>query len=265
MKKMLIVGLLLSCNINSNSDKVNQLSPNVKEGVNLAFKVACEPERYDDFSLVLQGDKDKLPLVTQMATPYKIVVNDESSEIIIYKDGQVLTGNECIRVWNVARQVIYEARKNRKPEMSRLEITVNTMSIILDILILFSGGKLDQNNKTVHNNYYAQLERWQANPNKISHATNQGLADCNQAIIDNNYVLNPTWENWALTKGIDGTRLAQSVFVLTVAAATSYASKPDTTSRHVGVGGMFLGGVILSLSFDTDTLQLSLIPELHKK
>ena len=266
MKKILLVGLLVGSQVHCSSDKFKNLSVNVEEAVNNAFKTACKPENYDDLCSLLKVDKNKLPSVTQIAVPYKIIIDENSSEITILKDGKILTGNECIQVWNVAREAIYEARKNRKPEMSRLEFTRETISIVVDVLIMVTGGKVDRKDRGSRCNRWEYLDAaWQANSNKISPATDEVLKDCSQVIVDSNYALNPTWENWALTKGINGQRLVGSVVLLTAGAAKSYASKSGTGSRAVGDIGILLGGVGLSLSFDTDHLKFSLKPELDKK
>ena len=255
MKKLYIVGLLLGSQLSLASyDKkqVRNLGQNVKEAVNTSFKKACKPEGLDALCAAFNMDDAKnLPTLTTIA----------GSDI---QKTHSLSNNQLIDIWNLSRESIVAARKNRQPQGP------DFFEILGEVLERKEASKkMTYGEKRIDRKLDDSKRRdlqaaWQLNPDKISPATDKGLAHCNDAIVHSNYQLNPTWQNWALTKGVDGQFLAASAVLVTVGVGAMCASNHSRLNRSVS-GSLLLGGTIstgfglscLVISFDTDHFKFS--------
>lgn len=259
MKNLCIVGLLLSSQLSLASydkNQVRKLGPHVKESVNTAFEKGCKPEGLDALCTAFNiHDAKKIPKLTNIVTEN---VQEKYS----------LSNNQLIDIWNLSRQGIAEAQKNKKPEGPGF------FEACLDIL--------EKNNASKKMTYGEQrIDRkldeqkikmaelaWQSNPDKISPATDKALTNCNNAIINSNYQLNPTWQNWALTKGVDGRLLVASAVLMTVGTGAWYTSSNYCSNESIkrdictcGTMSVSLGVACFSLSLSTDGVKFSAMSE----
>lgn len=259
MKKLCIIGLLVSSQLSVASydkNQVRKLGPHVTQAVNSAFEKGCKPEGLDALCAAFKiSDAKKLPKLTN------IVTQDVQQE---YE----LSNNQLIDIWNLSRQAIVEARKNKKPEgpgffIALLEaLEENEASKKMTYGEQRIDRKLDS-----YKTRDAELI-WQSNPDKISPATDKALTHCNNAIITSNYKLNPTWQNWALTKGVDGRfAVASAVLIAAGAGAMNHGLRYGNANNYgaectvMGSIGFGLGVGCLSLSLSTDGVKFSAMPE----
>lgn len=260
MKKLCVAGLLiLSQFVYASYDKnqVNKLGPHVKEAVNKAFAKNCKPEDLDAMSMTLKIEESKnIPLLTE------IVTQDIKSK-------HALSNNEVIDIWNLSREAIVAARKNKKPEEPSFFIALAEALEQYEASKKMTYGEWRIDRKLqAHKRREAELV-WQSNPDKISPATDKALEHCNNAIITSNYQLNPTWQNWALTQGVDGRFLVASAVLIAAGAGAinhglRYGNSDNYGGEYVVMGGAIgvgLGVGCLSLSLSTDGVKFSAMSE----
>lgn len=260
VSKLCIVGLLLGSQLSLASydkNQVRKLGPNVKEAVNTAFEKGCKPEGLDALCAAFNMINTKeLPRLTTIAT------EDVQAKYS-------LSNNQSIDIWNLSREAIVTARKNRKPEGPSFFVA------LADALERDEASKkMTYGERRIDSKLDASKRRdfdlaWQLNPDKISPATDKGLVHCNNAIINSNYQLNPTWQNWALTKGVNGNILAVSAALITAGAGVIvHGSGMCYSSRSVNKDALIYGSIgcgiglsCLSLSFNTDGVKFSAMHE----
>lgn len=266
----LLVGLVLSNSQFSYavSRNVRDITPYVKQSVLKACDTVYEahPEFKDQLSSSLSiPEYNQCPSVLEIAKPYSIMRIGDFNRIEVTEDGRSLYTDEYIKAMNTSLKVIREARKNRPPQGSLwLEAADAILSEFSHDPKMTHGEekiykKMERGNKENRRNLLAAT--YQANPNKISSATDEGLQTCRNAMIDTNYKLNPTWESWAYTCGMNGILQPSVSTAAMLAGLVLCANAGKFTADAVSTGAALtvLGGVGLGLSFDTNNIQFEVV------
>lgn len=287
MKKILMIGTLFAGQMSFgkfgytaptfNQKKVAAFHSQLKDKVNTPFWSVSTDEEKREMKRLLDVNDDRCVKLTDLISPLDQISQGSAVKI---KTGENLdtttTASNYIRLMNIARPVIRQTQEQGrkqsypsepvyvKPVESSFNLKSNDPSVGLVQLIgaplmiiesFLNHKEAYDANQLLTKQYEDECSKidneWANNPNKVDEETDQALNDCNQAMIENNYKLNPTLQNWSLMNGFNGRALATYG-----AVAASGVVCGNVDNSLVSLAGLTLAGYGLyktaTTTFDTD-------------
>lgn len=229
------------------AEQVRKYDPVKKENINEAFAKAYGKI---DGNYAAVSPENKVDL-TRLVAPESPIRSGHSVTLKM-QDGndKDVTPAEYVCMLNQSAPVISDALKHKKPQEPSYSMPLWLMMVLNNPKTTPSEKVLalqndDQARKIKDLKYRVAMNAWEQDADKITDDTASGLQVSNSARIEISHAVNPTWQNWALTKGFNGRLLIKSAIATSVGLCM-LGTRFQSSSNSIVVPIIGLGGSVMT-------------------